>query len=157
MSNEKSQPTASEKAGNAADTTFAEVEFVPNMLKDAPPPLVLTPEQDRALYRKIDMRLMPILSLMYLLSFMDRGNIGNARLQGLETQLDLTGNRYNIALTLFFIPYCLFECPANLVLKKFRPSRWLPGITVLWGIVMTCMGLVKNYPQLVGCRVYSPV
>ncbi|KAF8883084.1 MFS general substrate transporter [Gymnopilus junonius] len=99
------------------------------------------------------MRLVPMLSLMYLLSYMDRGNIGNARLQGLDTQLGLTGNRYNIALTMYFIPYCLFECPANLVLKRFHPSRWLPGITIVWGIVMTTMGLVKNYPQLVGVRV----
>jgi len=88
-----------------------------------------------------------------LLSFLDRGNIGNARLQGLQSELHLTGNQYNIALTMYFIPYCIFECPANLVLKKFRPSRWLPGITVVWGIIMTLMGLVKNYPQLVGVRV----
>ncbi|KDQ21835.1 hypothetical protein BOTBODRAFT_99811 [Botryobasidium botryosum FD-172 SS1] len=136
------------KKEKGAETTF--FEAVPaSVLKnpnDAPPPLALTPEQDRALYRKIDIRLMPILSLMYLLSFMDRGN---ARLQGLETQLGLTGNKYNVALV-SPVPSCLFE---GLVLKKFRPSRWLPGITVLWGIVMTCMGLVKNYPQLVGCRV----
>ncbi|KAL4251559.1 MFS transporter superfamily protein [Abortiporus biennis] len=118
-----------------------------------PPPPKLTPEQEAKLYRKIDWWLMPILTLMYLCSFLDRGNIGNAKLQGLTTQLDLTGNKYNIALTMYFIPYCLFECPANLVLKKFRPSRWLPGITVTWGIIMTLMGLVKNYPQLVGTRV----
>ncbi|PPQ68016.1 hypothetical protein CVT24_002925 [Panaeolus cyanescens] len=118
-----------------------------------PPPPTLTPEEERKLWRKIDIRLMPILSLMYLLSFLDRGNIGNARLQGLQTELDLTGNKYNIALTMYFIPYCLFECPANLVLKKFRPSKWLPGITVTWGIIMTLMGLVKNYPQLVGVRI----
>jgi sugar phosphate permease len=118
-----------------------------------PPPPTLTPEQERKLWRKVDLRLMPILALMYLLSFMDRGNIGNAKLQGLETQLDLTGNRYNIALAMYFIPYCLFECPANLVLKRFHPSRWLPGIAIAWGIVMTMMGLVKNYPQLVGVRV----
>ncbi|KII83239.1 hypothetical protein PLICRDRAFT_47390 [Plicaturopsis crispa FD-325 SS-3] len=54
---------------------------------------------------------------------------------------------------MFFIPYCIFECPANLVLKKFRPSRWLPGITIAWGTVMTLMGLVKTYQQLVGVRV----
>ncbi|KAF9234650.1 MFS general substrate transporter [Melanogaster broomeanus] len=114
---------------------------------------MLTPEQEKRLWRKVDLRLMPILSLMYLLSFMDRGNIGNAKLDGLTTQLHLTGNKYNIALTMFFIPYCLFECPANLVLKVFRPSRWLPGIMVLWGTVMTLMGLVKTYPQLVGVRV----
>ncbi|KZV75075.1 MFS general substrate transporter [Peniophora sp. CONT] len=118
-----------------------------------PPPPVLTPAEEKALYRKVDMRLMPILTVMYLLSFLDRGNIGNAKIQGLTTQLDLTGNKYNIALTMYFIPYCLFECPSNLVLKKFRPSRWLPFITVVWGTIMTLMGLVKNYPQLVGVRV----
>ncbi|KAF5349868.1 hypothetical protein D9758_014021 [Tetrapyrgos nigripes] len=113
-----------------------------------PPPPILTEEEERRLYRKIDIRLMPILCLMYLFSFLDRGNIGNARLQGLEKQLNLVGNQFNIAL-----PYCIFECPANLVLKKFRPSLWLPGITVVWGIIMTLMGLVKTYPQLVGVRV----
>ncbi|KAJ7723566.1 MFS general substrate transporter [Mycena metata] len=118
-----------------------------------PPPPTLDDEQERKLWRKVDLRLMPILSLMYLLSFLDRGNIGNARLDGLQDQLNLTGNKYNIALTMYFIPYCLFECPANLVLKRFRPSKWLPGITVVWGIIMTMMGLVKTYPQLVGVRV----
>ncbi|KAJ7160893.1 MFS general substrate transporter [Mycena filopes] len=118
-----------------------------------PPPPNLTAEEERKLWRKIDLRLMAILSLMYLFSFLDRGNIGNARLQGLETQLDLTGNKFNIALTMYFIPYCIFECPANLVLKRFRPSRWLPGITVVWGIIMALMGLVKTYPQLVGTRI----
>jgi len=96
---------------------------------------------------------MPILSLMYLFSFLDRGNIGNAKLLGLVNQLHLVGNQYNIALTMFFIPYCLFECPANLVLKKFRPSRWLPGINILWGLIVVLMGFVKTYPQLVGVRV----
>ncbi|KAF8585716.1 MFS general substrate transporter [Ramaria rubella] len=118
-----------------------------------PPPPKLTPAEEHKLYRKLDLRLMPILSLMYLLSFMDRGNIGNAKIEGLTTQLHLEGNQYNIALTMFFIPYCIFECPANLVLKKFRPSRWLPGIAIVWGTVMTLMGLVKTYPQLVGVRV----
>ncbi|KZV75076.1 MFS general substrate transporter [Peniophora sp. CONT] len=118
-----------------------------------PPPPVLTAAEEKALYHKVDMRLMPILTVMYLLSFLDRGNIGNAKIQGLTTQLDLTGNKYNIALTMYFIPYCLFECPSNLILKKFRPSRWLPFIMVVWGTVMTLMGLVKTYPQLVGVRV----
>ncbi|KAF8199833.1 MFS general substrate transporter [Mycena galopus ATCC 62051] len=137
-----------------------------------PPPPSLSAEEERKLWRRIDLRLMPILSLMYLCSFLDRGNIGNARLDGLQDQLNLTGNKYNIALTMYFIPYCLFECPANLVLKRFRPSKWLPGITVVWGTVMcvmlpksslshklklqcfrTLMGLVKTYPQLVGVRV----
>jgi len=113
----------------------------------------LTPEQERKLWRKVDMRLVPILSLMYLLSFLDRGNIGNAKLEGLTTQLDLTGNKYNIALIMFFIPYCLCEPPSNLALRAFRPSRWLPAINLTWGIVMVLMSFVKTYPQLVGARV----
>ncbi|KAF9234655.1 MFS general substrate transporter [Melanogaster broomeanus] len=133
-----------------SDTQLENADIVDDVA-DAPP--MLTPEQEKRLWRKVDLRLMPILSLMYLLSFMDRGNIGNAKLEGLTTELHLTGNKYNIALTMFFIPYCLFECPANLVLKVVRPSRWLPGIMVLWGTVMTLMGLVKTYPQLVGARV----
>ncbi|EPQ50490.1 MFS general substrate transporter [Gloeophyllum trabeum ATCC 11539] len=103
-----------------------------------PSPPVLTEEEEKRLWRKIDLRLMPILSVMYLFSFLDRGN---AKLQGLVTQLHLVSNQYNIALV------CI------LVLKKFRPSRWLPGITITWGIIMTLMGLVKNYEQLVGTRV----
>ncbi|KAJ4466260.1 inner membrane transporter yfaV [Lentinula aciculospora] len=108
-----------------------------------PTPTVLSEEEERKLWRKIDLRLMPILCLMYLMSFMDRGNIGNAKLQGLTTQLNLTGNQYNIALTMYFIPYCIFECPANLVLKKFRPSIWLPGITVVWGIILWVTGFFR--------------
>ncbi|KAF8840164.1 MFS general substrate transporter [Paxillus ammoniavirescens] len=69
------------------------------------------------------------------------------------TQLDLTGSKYNIALMVFFIPYGLLEFPSNLVIQVIRPSRWLPGIMVLWGIIMTLMGFVKTYPQLVGVRV----
>ncbi|KAH9835024.1 MFS general substrate transporter [Rhodofomes roseus] len=116
-------------------------------------PPTLTAEEERILWRKVDLRIVPILTVMYLCSYLDRANIGNAKLQGLVTQLGLTGNKYNIALTMYYIPYCLLECPANLVLKKFRPSRWLPGITVVWGIVMTLMGIVKTYPQLVGVRI----
>ncbi|TFK86321.1 MFS general substrate transporter [Polyporus arcularius HHB13444] len=112
----------------------------------------LSPGEQRRLWRKIDMRLMPILTVMYLCSFVDRGNIGNAKLEGLTTQLQLTGNQYNVALTMYFVAYFFFTIPSNLVLKKFRPSRWLSGITMVWGLVTTLMGVVKTFPQLVGTR-----
>ncbi|KAF8876865.1 major facilitator superfamily domain-containing protein [Infundibulicybe gibba] len=89
---------------------------------------------------------MPILTLMYLLSFLDRGNIGNARLQGLQSQLHLTGDQYNIALTMYFIPYCSGA-------KEVSSVEVVTGNNVTWGIIMTLMGLVKNYPQLVGVRI----
>ncbi|KAI0696770.1 MFS general substrate transporter [Cerioporus squamosus] len=113
---------------------------------------ILTSQEERRLWRKIDLRLMPILTVMYLCSFVDRGNIGNAKLEGLTTQLKLTGNKYNVALTMYFVSYFFFAIPSNLVLKKFRPSRWLSGITMAWGLVTTLTGVVKSYPQLVGTR-----
>ncbi|KAJ7646876.1 MFS general substrate transporter [Roridomyces roridus] len=148
---------STEKPGSKPSLEKADIAQIEDAREDAldkfPAPPTLTAEEERKLWLRVDLRLMPILTVMYLFSFLDRGNIGNARLDGLQDQLNLIGNEYNIALTMYFVPYCLFECPANLVLKKFRPSRWLPGITLVWGIVMTLMGLVKTYPQLVGVRV----
>ncbi|KAJ8488388.1 hypothetical protein ONZ45_g13974 [Pleurotus djamor] len=132
-----------------------------------PPPPTLNEEEEKRLWRKVDARLMPILCVMYLFSFLDRGNIGNARLQGLVSQLHLVGNQYNIALaTLSPFLERQADVPSlrshiaslnvqqsALVLKRFRPSRWLPAITVTWGVIMTLMGLVKTYPQLVVTRI----
>ncbi|KAI0332181.1 MFS general substrate transporter [Cubamyces sp. BRFM 1775] len=118
-----------------------------------PPPPILSAEEERRLWRKIDKRLIPISTLLYLVSYLDRGSIGNAKLQGLTTQLDLTGDRYNIALTMFYLFYCVCTIPSNLLLKKFRPSKWIPGLALAWGIVATLMGLVKTYPQFIGVRI----
>lgn len=79
---------------------------------------------ERRLMWKIDLHLIPPLCVLYLLAFLDRVNIANARLFNLEKDLGLIGNQYNIALVIFFVPYVAFEIPANLLLKKFRPSVW---------------------------------
>ncbi|GAA6040989.1 hypothetical protein NBRC10512_006682 [Rhodotorula toruloides] len=119
------------------------------------PSRMFTPAEEKKLYRKVDLRIMPILSLLYLLSFMDRGNIGNARLEGLEKDLKLTSQQYNTALSCFFVTYCLCEVPANLIMKKFRrPSRWLGLCTVCWSIVMTLMGTVNSFGGLVATRLF---
>ncbi|THZ88718.1 MFS general substrate transporter [Aureobasidium pullulans] len=107
--------------------------------------------------RKIDMRLVPMLTILYLLSFLDRGNIGNAKIEGLAEDLKLTGAEYNWCLTAFFFTYCAFEVPSNMLLKKLRPSIWLPSIMVAWGIVMTLMGLVKDFHGLLIARIFLGV
>ncbi|KDQ62291.1 hypothetical protein JAAARDRAFT_454866 [Jaapia argillacea MUCL 33604] len=111
-----------------------------------------TPE-DRRLLRKVDARLLPILTLLYLLSFLDRSNIGNAKLDGLITDLHVTGAEYNTALAIYFVAYVIFEIPANIVLKRFNPQFWLPFLTLIWGIVSVCQGLVTNKAGLFGIRV----
>jgi hypothetical protein len=87
------------------------------------------------------------------LTLCSRINIGNARIQGLESDLDMNeqGHDFDIALFVFFIPYILLEIPSNLVLKNIRPSIWLPSTILGWGNVpcerfqvaelMQCQGL----------------
>ncbi|KAF9233955.1 MFS general substrate transporter [Melanogaster broomeanus] len=77
----------------------------------------LTAEQETKLWRKIDLRVVPIISVMYLFAFTDRGF---AAINGLMTQLDLTGNKFNIVLSILIV---FFEVPANIVIQVVRPSR----------------------------------
>lgn len=94
---------------------------------------ISSPAEKRLLW-KLDIHVVPILMVLFLLAFLDRINIGNARLQGLEADLDMGGRDYNIALLIFFIPYVLLEVPSNLILKRFAPSWWLSGIMFGWGL-----------------------
>ncbi|SMR61887.1 unnamed protein product [Zymoseptoria tritici ST99CH_1E4] len=104
--------------------------------------------------RKIDIRIIPVITALYLCSFIDRGNIGNAKIEGLYTDLRLTDTQYNLCLTVFWLTYGAFEVPSNMVLKRLRPSIWLPTIMMGWGIVMTLMGLVQGFHGLLVARLF---
>ncbi|KAJ4370709.1 hypothetical protein N0V83_005230 [Neocucurbitaria cava] len=107
---------------------------------------------DRKLLRKLDLKLIPWLSFLYLISFLDRTNIGNAKVDGLQEDLNMTNGQYNESLTIFFVSYSVFEPLTNVLLKKLRPSVFLPIIMIWWGICMACMGLVHNYAGLMTAR-----
>lgn len=108
----------------------------------------------RRLISKIDFRVIPILSLMYLMAFLDRTNIANASVFGLQKDLKLTGTQYNTALTMFFIPYVVFEIPSNIILKRLKPHVWLSGCMFLFGLVTVCQGLVQNWSGLLATRFF---
>ncbi|KAG5353153.1 hypothetical protein C0989_009797 [Termitomyces sp. Mn162] len=131
---------------------------------------VETPE-DSKLTRKLDLRLIPIFTTLYLLSFLDRTNIGNAKwdrrigngwlaasslreylIVECAQELEISGSEYNTALALYFVAYVLFEIPAN----RFNPQIWLPTLTLVWGIASIAQGLVKNKAGLFGVRFREP-
>ncbi|KAE8228488.1 hypothetical protein CF326_g6576 [Tilletia indica] len=100
---------------------------------------------EASLVRKMDLQIVPMALLLYLLSFLDRTSIGQARLNGLLTDLGLSTNfGYPFALTILYIPYILFEIPSNLLVKRVGPGRWIPALVTCWGIVCTLQGLVKS-------------
>ncbi|KAI9651352.1 hypothetical protein NHQ30_001393 [Ciborinia camelliae] len=108
----------------------------------------------KKLVKKLDLRLIPILAAIYLCCFLDRANVGNARLEGLEKDLHLVGLDYNIALSVFFPTYIAAGVPSNLILKKIRPSVWLTAIVLVWSVVMVCMGLVHDFKGLLVTRCF---
>lgn len=93
--------------------------------------------------------------------YLDRVNLGNARTpnndtpdDNIVTQLNLTGQRYNVAVALFFVPYVLMEFPSNILLKHFSPNRWISRIMVSWGIVTICTAAVPTYGGLLAVRIF---
>ncbi|CZR62961.1 related to PUTATIVE TARTRATE TRANSPORTER [Phialocephala subalpina] len=109
---------------------------------------------EKALVRRLDLKLLPPLTLLYLLSFLDRSNIGNAKLDGLTTDLHITGNQYLLTLTMYFVGYVLFEIPCNIVLKRTTPKLWLPTLMLVWGIVATLMGVSQSFAGIVVARTF---
>ncbi|KAK2836832.1 hypothetical protein FQN49_006680 [Arthroderma sp. PD_2] len=107
---------------------------------------------DKQLVRKLDRKLIPWLSLLYLVSFLDRTNVGNAKLEGLLKDLGLSDGQYAAALTIFFVSYSIFEPLTNVLLKRFRPSIFIPVIMIIWGICMTTMGLTTNFSGFMAAR-----
>lgn len=92
-------------------------------------------EGERKILKKIDRRLMPLLYLLLIVAFLDRTNIGNARLQGLEKDLNMKGTQFNIALFIFFVPYVVLDIPMNILMKKVRPSIYIGSLMVSWGML----------------------
>jgi hypothetical protein len=107
---------------------------------------------EKKLLRKLDLYLVPGVATLYLLSFLDRANVANARLEGLERDLGLSadGSDYLNGLTLFFVGYISLEVVWNLILKRVGPRVWLPLIGVVWGVVSTLQGCVVNNGQVSG-------
>ncbi|OJT12251.1 hypothetical protein TRAPUB_11185 [Trametes pubescens] len=111
----------------------------------------------RQVLQKLDFRLLPFVCLLFVLSFLDRTNIGNAKVAGLTADLHLAGWQYSLASAIFFVTYCLFEVPSNIMLKVMSPSKWIPIIMFFWGCIVLSMAFVKNFAGLVTARVFLGV
>lgn len=103
---------------------------------------------------RIDLHVIPFLCILYLLAFLDRVNIANAKSFSLVKDLNLSGVQYNTALTMFFVPYIIFEIPSNIFLKRLRPNVWLSVCMFLFGLVSICQGLVNSYGGLLTTRFF---
>ncbi|WWC60239.1 uncharacterized protein I303_102805 [Kwoniella dejecticola CBS 10117] len=116
---------------------------------------------EKKLVRKIDRRIMPLICLAYLLNYIDRTNLGNARTLNndakdgstMNEMLNIAGSRYTLVVAIFFAPYILFEFPSNFLLKMMGPRVMLARIMLLWGIVTMCTAACTTFGGLVACRI----
>jgi MFS family permease len=101
------------------------------------------PEFERGVYRKVTRRIMPFLFLCYVFAYIDRVNVGFAKLQ-MQQQLGFSDEAYGNAAGIFFFGYLFFQIPSNLALQRIGARRWLGPIMIVWGIVSGCTLLVQG-------------
>ncbi|KAG8162506.1 hypothetical protein KVR01_008271 [Diaporthe batatas] len=111
-----------------------------------------TEEEETILRHKMDWRTVPWVTVLYLLCFLDRINIGNARIQGMQQDLQLEGLRFNWALSIFYIVYLTVEVPSNIILKRVGPRYYLPSLVVGFGLVSMCSAFIQSYGGLLAAR-----
>ncbi|KAI0687669.1 major facilitator superfamily domain-containing protein [Cytidiella melzeri] len=117
-------------------------------------------EEEKRLVRKLDMRIMPIACILYLFAYLDRSNLGNARLQGFPADVlrgDPTGNLFDWTNTAFFIAYILFQTPASVTSKLFPPRIWIGCAVIGWGTASTLLSTAYNPAGAMVCRVFLGV
>ncbi|KDN37982.1 MFS general substrate transporter [Tilletiaria anomala UBC 951] len=108
---------------------------------------------ERRLTRKIDLRVIPMMSLLYAWTFIDRANIGNARLSTLEADLGLRGLEYNHLLSIFYIFYAIFEIPCTILCKVIGPHRFIPAMAFLFGLATMCSAFVTSFGNFIPVRI----
>ncbi|ADU71339.1 MFS transporter [Pantoea sp. At-9b] len=109
-------------------------------------PAVLAAEDTAAIYRKITWKLIPFLCLCYLAAYLDRINIGLAKLQ-MASDLSLSETAFGLGAGLFFVGYILFEVPSNLILQRVGAKIWIARIMITWGLLSTATLLVQTPMQ----------
>jgi MFS family permease len=105
----------------------------------------MTPVEDFEVrtYRKVDVRIVPFLFFCYILAYLDRVNVGFAKLQMLK-DLSMSDAAFATGAGIFFIGYFFFEVPSNVLLKKFGARTWIARIMISWGVISACMIFVKG-------------
>ncbi|KIV87121.1 hypothetical protein PV11_02689 [Exophiala sideris] len=109
-------------------------------------------KKEAKLRRKLDLYIAPVMMMLMLISYLDRGNIGFAATQGMAADIGLKGNQLNAAVSIFYATYVLAELPTSLYVKRLQFHRVIPAITFCWGLVCMSAGFVQNFPGLVVTR-----
>ncbi|CZR54239.1 related to allantoate transport protein [Phialocephala subalpina] len=130
----------------------AQESFHENIEDDSPAAIEYR-KKEAKLLRKLDCFIAPVMMLLMLISYLDRGNIGFAATQGMIEDIHLKGSQLNTAVSVFYIFYILAEFPSSILVKRLQFNRVIPTITFCWGLVCMCTGFVQGFPSLIVTRI----
>lgn len=103
--------------------------------------------RERSIVRRITWRIIPFVFLLYIVSYIDRANIGYAALQ-MNAELSLTSEAFGLISGVFFVGYFIFEVPSNVMLNRFGARVWIARILISWGVIAALSAFVQNVAQL---------
>lgn len=118
----------------------------------------MTPERrvkvEKSLRRKLDARCSLFIAI-YIMNYLDRNNIASARLKGLQTDLNLDDAQYSTCLSILYVGYILMQVPSNMFINRIsRPSLYLGGVMLVWGLISTLTGVVQDFKGMVLVRFF---
>ncbi|KAF4974315.1 hypothetical protein FZEAL_8765 [Fusarium zealandicum] len=124
----------------------------PVLDRGVPSPSPQTAEQSQALNRKLDIALLPLLSLLYLFNGLDRGNVGNAETQGFTKDIGAQPDHLNEAVSLFFVTFVVLQ-PVSAAVGRYAGARhWIPIMMFCWGVVTIGQAFIKGRGGLLATR-----
>ncbi|EMD00513.1 hypothetical protein BAUCODRAFT_172188 [Baudoinia panamericana UAMH 10762] len=137
----------------AEDKSSVEMKEEARVAEEHTQPISVTPEQERVIRRHFDRRIVPIVCIAYVLSYLDRGNIGNAKTAGAQKDLHLSSSQWTWVLNAFYIAYVLMDW-TQILWKIFPAHIFVASLCVLWGICAMSAGAVHGLSSLVVVRVF---
>ena len=150
MSSSSSLEKGSEKVKNGIDIGIEDTSIAKGSTIGTA--FLIDPKKEKRLVWRFDLRILPVLAVMYLFNSLDKSNLGNAKTSGLEKTLHLHGTDYNTILSVFFVPYVLTAPFLGIAGKKYGPSRVLPLMMMCFGFITVMVSAVKNFGGLIAIR-----
>lgn len=149
---EKDRPIANLTVTSIADIKEGDLDAGGKFLLDHPQYADYTPAEARKVLWKIDLMLIPIMTILITLAAADKIVISNAAVYGMREALSLEGSQYSWVGSIFYFGYLVMEFPANFLIQKLPVGKTLFWSFVVWNAILMCMGAANNFAQLAAMR-----
>ncbi|KZT57461.1 MFS general substrate transporter [Calocera cornea HHB12733] len=146
--------SAKDAEGVKAHLTEEDGDEALKIVHDEGAGFTMTPEEERALLRKIDWHILPMLCVIYGLQFLDKTCLSYASIMGIQTFAHLRGQQYSWLGSIFYFGYLVWEYPTNRLLQRLPLAKYTAFNVIVWGTILACMAGAKNWSGLMAVRFF---